>query len=134
MSWREWVARGLENLRARDLRRAPRVVDSADGLRGTVDGREAVLFCTNDYLGLSGHPAVREAAVIGIPDDRWGEAVVAVVSLRSRAEAGEQDLIRFVRERLADFKTPKAIHFVSELPKTGTGKIAKRVLRGSLAR
>jgi fatty-acyl-CoA synthase len=76
------------------------------------------------------HPAVQEAAVVGLPDERWGEAPHAFVVLRPGASATEADLRTFARDHLAHFKVPQAFHFVSELPKTATGKIQKYVLRG----
>lgn len=76
------------------------------------------------------HPAVHEAAVVGLPDDRWGEAPHAFVILRPGATASEDELRQFIRDHLARFKTPKTVTFVDELPKTATGKIQKYVLRG----
>jgi long-chain acyl-CoA synthetase len=75
------------------------------------------------------HPAVREAAVIGIPDEYRGETVKAFVSLRPGEEATEADLIAFCKERMAAYKYPRSIEFVDELPKTVTGKILHRELR-----
>ena len=75
------------------------------------------------------HPAVQEAAVVGVPDERWGESPHAFVILRAGAQATEAEVIEFVRERLAHFKAPRAVHFVDELPKTATGKVQKFVLR-----
>jgi fatty-acyl-CoA synthase len=79
------------------------------------------------------HPAVQEAAVVGLPDDRWGEAPHAFVVLRPGASAAEEEIRLFARDRLAHFKTPKSVTFVAELPKTATGKIQKYVLRGKRA-
>lgn len=79
------------------------------------------------------HPAVQEVAVVGLPDERWGEAPHAFVILRAEAAVTEADLRAFVREHLAHFKCPQAFHFVAELPKTATGKIQKFVLRGRRA-
>ena len=76
------------------------------------------------------HPAIQEVAVVGMPDERWGEAPHAFVVLRPGGQATAEELIEFTRERLAHFKAPKAVHFVPELPKTATGKIQKYVLRG----
>jgi fatty-acyl-CoA synthase len=77
---------------------------------------------------LYGHPAVLEAAVVGVPDDRWGEVPKAFVALKPGASATAEELVAFARERLARFKVPKAIVF-GELPKTPTGKIQKFKLR-----
>jgi fatty-acyl-CoA synthase len=74
------------------------------------------------------HPAVLEAAVIAIPDQRWGEVPAAYVTLQEGASATEQELIEHVKTRLARFKAPKTVIF-GELPKTSTGKIQKFVLR-----
>ena len=79
------------------------------------------------------HPAVLEAAVVGLPDDKWGEAPHAFVVLKPGATAEPDDLRQFTRERLAHFKTPHSVQFVDELPKTATGKIQKYVLRGGRA-
>ena len=79
------------------------------------------------------HPAVLEAAVVGVPDDRWGETPHGFVVLKPGAAAVEEDLRAFAREKLAHFKVPRGFTFVPELPKTATGKIQKYVLRGGRA-
>jgi len=79
------------------------------------------------------HPAVQEAAVVGLPDERWGEAPHAFVVLRPGAAAETDDVRQFARDNLAHFKVPKSVTFVTELPKTATGKIQKYVLRGKRA-
>jgi fatty-acyl-CoA synthase len=76
------------------------------------------------------HEAVLEAAVVGMPHEKWGETPHAFVVLRSGARATEEDLTQFARAHLAHFKVPTAFRLVSELPKTATGKIQKYVLRG----
>jgi fatty-acyl-CoA synthase len=78
---------------------------------------------------LQQHAAVQQCAVIGIDDPYWVEVPAAVVVRRPGAEAGEQELIDFVRERIAHFKAPKQVRFVEELPVSATGKVLKRVLR-----
>jgi long-chain acyl-CoA synthetase len=75
------------------------------------------------------HPAVREAAVYGVPDDNWGERVTAAISLREGASVCAADVISFCREQLAGFKLPKHVVFLDELPKNPSGKILKRELR-----
>jgi len=77
---------------------------------------------------LAEHPAVSESAVVGRPDDHWGEVPVAYVTLSGDAEVTEQELIDFVRSRIAHFKAPKRVVF-GPLPKTATGKIQKFELR-----
>ena len=71
--------------------------------------------------------------MVGLPDQKWGEAPHAFVVLKPGAAADERELIDFVRERLAHFKAPHGVTFVKELPKTATGKIQKYVLRGGKA-
>jgi len=78
---------------------------------------------------LAQHPAVADVAVIGVPDERWVEAVRALVILREGADVGAEELIAFAREQLAGYKLPRALHFVDELPRTPTGKVLKRELR-----
>jgi fatty-acyl-CoA synthase len=75
------------------------------------------------------HPAVQEVAIVGLPDERWGETPQAFVVLRDGQTATEDEIIAFARERLAHFKAPRGVTFVTELPKTATGKIQKYVLR-----
>ena len=77
---------------------------------------------------IADHPAVLEVAVIARPDEKWGEVPVADVTLQDDKQAGEQEIIEHVRQRLARFKAPRAVHF-GELPKTSTGKIQKFLLR-----
>ncbi len=76
------------------------------------------------------HPGVREVAVVGMPDERWGEAPHAFVIPVAGANVSEEELRLFARAAMAHFKVPKAFHIVDELPKTATGKIQKFVLRG----
>ena len=76
------------------------------------------------------HPAVLEVAVVGLPDEKWGEAPHAFVILKSGASVTEEELRQFARANMAHFKVPKTFQFSAELPKTATGKIQKYVLRG----
>lgn len=78
---------------------------------------------------LCDHPDVAEAAVIGIPDDKWGEAVKAVVVMKPGKSATATDIINFTRERIAGFKTPKSVDFIPALPRNPSGKILRRNLR-----
>jgi len=75
------------------------------------------------------HPAVDEAAVVGVPDARWGETVHATVVLRPGAAVAADDLIAFCRERLGGVARPRTVEFRSALPRTSVGKVAKRALR-----
>ena len=78
---------------------------------------------------LAEHPAVMECAVIGVPDEKWGETVRAVVALKPGTTATERDIIDFCRDRLAHFKCPTSVVFLDALPRNPTGKILKRSLR-----
>ncbi|MDB9822611.1 long-chain-fatty-acid--CoA ligase [Deltaproteobacteria bacterium] len=78
---------------------------------------------------LYSHPAVLEAAVIGIPDPKWGESIKAVVVLKSECKATEQEIIDYCKDYIAGYKIPKSIDFISELPRTGSGKIHKKKIK-----
>jgi fatty-acyl-CoA synthase len=75
------------------------------------------------------HPAVLEAGVIPVPDEKWGEVPKALIVLKPNASVTEAELIEFSRSRLAHYKCPRSIDFVDSLPKTGTGKILKKDIR-----
>ena len=75
------------------------------------------------------HPAVLEVAVIGVPDEKWGESIKAIVSLREGKKATEEEIVNFCKEYLASFKKPKSVEFIDAIPKNAYGKVLKRELR-----
>jgi long-chain acyl-CoA synthetase len=94
-----------------------------------VTGGENV-YCREVEAVLCEHPAVREAAVFGIPDPKWGELVMACVVLKPGEVLIADDLMACCRRSLANYKIPRRVEFVdTELPKSGSGKILKRILR-----
>jgi long-chain acyl-CoA synthetase len=93
-----------------------------------VSGGENV-FPAEVEEALAHHPDVAEVAVIGVPDERWGETVKAVVVARSGRTPTADELVAFARERLAGYKLPRSIEFVDDLPRTPSGKVLKRELR-----
>jgi long-chain acyl-CoA synthetase len=123
---------------------------TADGWLRTGDGgyldQEGYLFLTDrikDMIvsggenvypveveeALAQHPAVDEVAVVGVPDERWGETVKALIVLRPDAGASADELVAFARGRIASYKLPRIVEFVDELPRTPSGKVLKRELR-----
>ncbi len=83
---------------------------------------------------VSGHPAVRDVAVIGVPEEKWGEIIMALVILHDGYKSNDdltREIMDFCRDKMAGFKRPKALQFITEaeMPRTGTGKILHRVLR-----
>jgi fatty-acyl-CoA synthase len=106
-----------------------------DGRVGLRDRRKDVIISGGENIStieveqvVCRHPAVMEAAVVAVPDEKWGERPKAFVTLKKGKEATEEEVIEFCKERIAHFKAPAAVEF-GELPKTSTGKIQKFVLR-----
>jgi len=88
------------------------------------------IYCVEVENALYTHPAVLEAAVVGIPDETWGESVHAVVMCKPAMSVSNDELIAHVRTQIASYKTPRSIAFrTEELPKSSAGKILKRHLR-----
>ena len=104
-------------------------VDIVDRKKDMIISGGENVYSTEVENVLYEHPDVLEAAVFGVPDPKWGEVVAAAVVRTKGSDVSAQELIDFCRERLAGFKTPKKVAFMSELPRTGSGKISKRVLR-----
>lgn len=100
-----------------------------DRLRDMVISGGFNVYPAEVEIALQGHPAVLEAAVIGVPDPHWGEAVKAIVVLRPGSTTSETELIDHCRRVLASYKKPRSVEFVPMLPKGATGKIMKRQLR-----
>jgi len=71
------------------------------------------------------HPKVKQAEVIGLPDEKWGQRVVACVELKEGMEASPEEIIQFCKERIANFKVPKEVQFITDWPMTGSGKVQK---------
>ena len=100
----------------------------AVGLART-SGEPVAVVCTSGTAVANLHPAVLEAAVVGIPDPTRGEEVKAFIVTRDGSTLSEKEAIDYCRERIANYKCPRQIEFVSSLPKGPTGKVLKRELR-----
>jgi acyl-CoA synthetase (AMP-forming)/AMP-acid ligase II len=87
------------------------------------------IFSAEVERAILDHPEVAECAVIGVPHEKWGEAVLAIVEMRPGREADAESILAFCRERIGAMKTPKSIEFVAQLPRNANGKILKHTLR-----
>lgn len=114
----------------------------ADGYINLVDRKSNMIISGGENIYpseieavLGAHPSVRDVAVVGLPDEKWGERVHAVVVLHEGTAAGERDLVEWSRERLAGYKRPRSFSFVreDELPRNATGKVLYRHLKAKLA-
>ncbi len=118
------------------LRTGDLAVVDAEGYVNIVDRKKDMIITGGENVYsievenvLYSHPKVMEVAVFGVPDEKWGEAVKAAVVLRPGETATQEEIIDFCKKHLASYKAPKSVEFLGELPKTGSGKIAKRLLR-----
>jgi fatty-acyl-CoA synthase len=107
-----------------------------DGFFLVVDRKKDIIVSGGENISslelekvILANPAVLEACVIPVPDEKWGEVPRALVVLKPHAAITETELLDFTRQHLAHYKCPRAVDFVESLPKTGTGKILKRDLR-----
>jgi fatty-acyl-CoA synthase len=126
-------------LRGGWLRTGDLAVVDAGGYLTIVDRRKDLIVTGGENVAspeveraLSSHPAVREVAVVGAPDDRWGEVPVAFVVFHPGSSATDDELVGWVHDRLARFKAPKRIVVLDTLPIGGTGKVSKQALRDLL--
>ena len=124
--------RNLERMhRMADPALAQRYVWPGDDLTVIPDWvyTDETIYAREVELTLLDHPDIRDCAVIGLPDPDYGEKVAAAVVLGENRSVTDEELKRFVRERIAGFKTPRQFIFVQELPKTPSGKIQKHLVR-----
>ena len=110
----------------------------ADGFIHLVDRKSNMIISGGENIypseveaAIGSHPRVKDVAVIGVPDDKWGEAVEAVIVLHAGADCGEAEILAWCRERMAGYKRPRRVLFIGddEMPRTATGKILHRALR-----
>jgi acyl-CoA synthetase (AMP-forming)/AMP-acid ligase II len=115
----------------------------ADGYYHLVDRKSNMIISGGENIYpseveslLAGHPGVKDVAVVGVPDEKWGEAVHAVVVRHDGATITEAELLEWTRERIAGYKRPRAVTFLTEaqMPRTATGKIQHRILRERLVK
>ncbi len=111
------------------------VVDS-EGYVNIVDRKKDMIVSGGENIysievenALYMHPKVLEAAVFGVPDPKWGEAVRAAIVLKEGESVSEEEIVVFCKQHLSSYKTPKSVMFLKELPKTGSGKIYKKGLK-----
>jgi len=114
-------------------------VADADGFHWLIDRKKDMFISGGENVypaeieaALAGHPAIAECAVVGLPDTRWGEVGHVALVLRSGAVFGHAEVTAHLESRLARYKLPKAVTVMDALPRTGSGKIQKGVLRALL--
>ena len=107
------------------------IVDRKDDM--IITGGENVYSIEVENI-LYTHPAVLEAAVVGSPDKEWGEIVKANIVLKEGKKVSEKEIIEFCKQKIASYKTPKIVEFHECLPKLGSGKICKKILKERSAR
>jgi acyl-CoA synthetase (AMP-forming)/AMP-acid ligase II len=100
-----------------------------DRVKDVIGGGGENVYPARVGNALFGHPAVADVAVIGVPDERWSEAVKALVVLRPGASASVEELVAHARSRVAGYKLPKSVDFVAAPPRNPTGKVLRRALR-----
>jgi acyl-CoA synthetase (AMP-forming)/AMP-acid ligase II len=109
-----------------------------DGYFYIVDRKDNMIITGGEHVYpseveevISSHPAVFDVAVIGVPDDKWGEAVKAIIIPKDGVTVSPEEIIDFCRDKLAGYKKPKSVEFIkaSEMPRTASGKILHRELR-----
>ena len=104
-------------------------VNIVDRIKDVIKTGGEAVYSTEVENVLYQHPAVLECAVFGTPDPVWGEAVTAAIVVRPGAQLSAAAILAHCREHIAGFKAPRIVHFRDSLPKTGSGKIQKRLLR-----
>lgn len=109
---------------------------NSEGYLNIVDRKKDVILTGGELVystevenALYEHPSVLEAAAVGVPDERWGEAVKAVVVLKTGRAATAAEIIAHCQQRIARYKCPRCVEFIDALPRTGSGKISKKELR-----
>ena len=105
-----------------------------DRLREVIISGGFNVYPSDVEVVLSQHPAVAECAIIGIPDDHWGEAVHAAIEAKHNAVVDPDELVSFVKERLGSVKAPKVVHLFNSLPKSAVGKIQKSAVKEQILR
>jgi fatty-acyl-CoA synthase len=110
------------------VRHADGYVEIRDRLKDIIISGGENIDSVEVERAIDSHPDVVESAVIGVPDDHWGQVPIAFVTIRPGSEVTPDQVIAYVRERLAAFKAPKSVVF-ADLPRTSTGKIQKNALR-----
>jgi len=91
------------------------------------------VYSTEVEQALMQHPAVQDCAVIGLPDEKWGERVTAIIQLRAGATVDKAEVTAFVKERIGSVKAPKQIEIWDDLPRSKVGKVLKSDLRSRLS-
>ena len=124
----DFYSKQIIETKNQNLYKDERIITSGQSSNIDVNNTQVVNLCSNNYLGLSSHPDIIEAACIGVDDEKTTEAVKLFV-VKSNPNLSIDEVLDYCRDNFTGYKVPKHIEFIDELPKSNVGKVLRRLLR-----